>query len=257
NTLHTVVQALRDQDRILADYIDKLNLKLATGERPKTDKGEDLPIVIEATEQLDIDGIANEILLRVAEVNKDPSNISREFFFKPQARKAGVRRGDFITIGDYNLEAYWNSCVLATLNNYETFEIGLPRNVIAIDNNNVSHAVKVGAITEKERKFYVTDVGHRLFYCDSFWDTQPIFQEQLLKFNKQSTITRIPQFPYRYALKVLAKVGNISKFEFAYAMFIMKNIDERGVSEAYDRIKYLRDTYPRIESLSEANKEII
>src|SRR5699024_9135090 len=90
-----------------------------------------------------------------------------------------------------------------------------------------------------------------------FWDTQPIFQEQLLKFNKQSTITRIPQFPYRYALKVLAKVGNISKFEFAYAMFIMKNIDERGVSEAYDRIKYLRDTYPRIESLSEANKEII
>lgn len=257
STLHTVVQALRDQDRILADYIDKLNLKLATGERPRGEDDGDSPIIIEATEQLGIDDIAGKILLRVAEVNRDPANISREFIFEPKSRTSGVERGDFTTIGDYNLESYWKSCVIATLQKYESFDVGLPRTAIAIDHNNVSHAVKIGAIIEKERKFYVTDIGRKLFACSSFEEAAPIFEEQLLKFNKLAAITRFPHFPYRYALRVLAQVGKISKFEFAYALFIAKNIGVRGVSEACERISYLRDTYPRIESLSEANKEIV
>ncbi len=257
STLHTVVQALRDQDRILADYIDKLNLKLATGERPRGEDDGDSPIIIEATEQLGIDDIAGKILLRVAEVNRDPANISREFIFEPKSRTSGVERGDFTTIGDYNLESYWKSCVIATLQKYESFDVGLPRTAIAIDHNNVSHAVKIGAIIEKERKFYVTDIGRKLFACSSFEEAAPIFEEQLLKFNKLAAITRFPHFPYRYALRVLAQVGKISKFEFAYALFIAKDIGERGVSEACERISYLRDTYPCIESLSEANKEIV
>jgi superfamily II DNA or RNA helicase len=257
STLHTVVQALRDQDRILADYIDKLNLKLATGERPTREDDGDSPLIIEATEQLGIDDIAGKILLRVAEVNRDPANISREFIFEPKSRTAGVERGDFTTIGDYNLEAYWTSCVIATLNKYDSFDVGLPRTAIAIDHNNVSHAVKIGAIIEKERKFYVTDIGRRLYECSSFEEASPIFQEQLLKFYKLAAVTRFPHFPYRFALKVLSQVGKISKFEFAYAMFIAKDISDRGVSEACSRITYLRETYPRIESLSEANKEIV
>jgi superfamily II DNA or RNA helicase len=257
STLHTVVQALRDQDRILADYIDKLNLKLATGER--TNGGEDgvPPLIIEATEQLGIDDIAGKILLRVAEVNRDPANISREFIFEPRSRTSGVERGDFITVGDYNLDSYWKSCVIATLRKYDSFDVGLPRTALIIDHNNVSHAVKIGAIIEKERKFYVTEVGRMLFECSSFQEAGPIFQEQLLKFYKLAAVTRIPHFPYRFALKVLAKVSIISKFEFAYSMFIAKNLGDRGVSKACEIITYLRATYPRIETLNAANKEIV
>lgn len=257
STLHTVVQALRDQDRILADYIDKLNLKLATGERPSGGEDGDSPLVIEATEQLGIDDIAGKILLRIAEVNRDPANISREFIFEPRSRTSGVERGDFTTVGDYNLDSYWKSCVIATLQKYDSFDVGLPRKAIVIDHNNVSHAAKIGAIIEKERKFYVTEVGRKLFECSSFEEAAPIFQEQLLKFYKLAAVTRFPHFPYRFALKVLAQVGKISKFEFAYSMFIAKNLGERGVSEACEKIAYLRDTYPRIETLSEANKEIV
>lgn len=257
STLHTVIQALRDQDRILADYIDKLNLKLATGQKI-TDGGDgEAPIIIEATEQLGIDDIADKILLRVAEVNRDPANISREFIFEPKARTAGVERGHFTTIGDYSLESYLNSCVMPTLRKYDSFSIGLPRKSIAIDHNNVSHAVKIGAIIERERKFYVTEIGRKFFDCTSFEDAIPIFQEQLLKFYKLAPITRIPHFPYRFALKVLSQVKKISKFEFAYALFIAKDLGDRGVSEAVERISYLRETYPRIETLNEANKDIV
>jgi predicted helicase len=257
STLHSVVQALRDQDRILADYIDKLNLKLATGEKSKEGDTEDPPLVIEVTENLEIDDIAEKLLLRVAEVNRDPANISREFIFEPKARMSGVKRGDFTTIGDYTLESYWNSCVLATLQKYDSLDIGLPRADIVVDHNNVSHAVKIGALVEQGRKFYITDVGRKLFACSTFEDAAPIFQEQLLKFHKLATITRFPYFPYRYALKTLAQIKKVSKFEFGYSLFIAKDIGERGVNEACERIFYLRDTYPRIDSLSEANKELV
>lgn len=257
STLHTVVQALRDQDRILADYIDKLNLKLATGQKPTGGDDGESPLVIEATEQLGIDDIAGKILLRVAEVNRDPANISREFIFEPRSRTAGVERGGFTTIGDYNLDSYWKSCVMATLQKYDTFDVGLPRPAITIDHNNVSHAEKVGAIIKKENKFYVTEIGLMLFECDSFNEAAPIFREQLLKFSKRAPVTRFPHFPYRFALRVLAQVGTLSKLEFGYAMFIASDLGDRGVSEACERIAYLRATYPRLESLSEANKELV
>lgn len=258
STLHTVIQALRDQDRILADYIDKLNLKLATGARPTSDGGGgDVPLTIDATEQLGIDDFAGNILLRIAEVNRDPDNISREFIFEPGSRTAGVERGAFTTVGDYNLDSYWKSCVLATLQKYESFDSGLPRGSLIIDHNNVSHAVKIGAITQKNHDFFVTEVGRKLFACSVFEEAVPIFQEQLLKYYKLEAITHIPIFPYRFVLKVLAQVGYISKFEFAYSIYIAKKIGERGISEACGRIEYLRDTYPRIEALSEANKKIV
>ncbi|NLM75056.1 MAG: AlwI family type II restriction endonuclease [Clostridiaceae bacterium] len=257
STLHSVVQALRDQDRILADYIDKLNLKLATGKKVEDEGSEDVPLIIEVSEELNIDDIAEKILLRVAEVNRDPANISPEFKFEAEARASGVRRGNFTTIGDYTLPSYWCSCIQATLEKYETFEIGLPRAAIKVDNNNVSHAEKMGALIQRENKFYVTDVGRRLFDCSTFDEAIPILQEQLLKFHKRAIITHFPYFPYRYALKILSQVESLSKFEFAYSLFIAKDLGERGVTDACERIFYLRDTYPRIDSLSETNKKIV
>lgn len=253
STLHAVIQALRDQDRILADYIDKLNLRAAKG-KGKIVQDPDAPIIVELSEQLDLDEFSESLSLRIAEVNKDPSNIAKEFIVNKASRTSGTKR-TFRTVGDYNIDAYYNNLVLPTLEKYETFAKGLSRESITINHNNVSHCVKIGALIEKDLKFYVTDIGKAMFeYRDLYVD---IFKEQMLKYYELDAITRVPKFPYRMALRVIAELGYINKFEFVYSLYIGKHFGTRGEQEAIERVQYLRDTYPNIEKLNEANKRIV
>lgn len=253
STLHSVIQALRDQDRILADYIDKLNLRAAKG-KGHVSQDPDAPIIVELSEQLDLDEFSDSLSLRIAEVNKDPSNIAKEFIVSKASRTSGTKR-TFRTVGDYNIDAYYQNLVLPTLEKYETFAKGLSRESITINHNNVSHCVKIGALIEKDLKFFVTDVGKAMFeYRDLYVD---IFREQMLKYYELDTITRIPKFPYRMALRVIAELGYITKFEFVYSLYIGKHFGTRGEQEAVERVKYLRTTYPNIEILNEANKRIV
>lgn len=253
STLHSVIQALRDQDRILADYIDKLNLRAAKG-KGHVSQGPDAPIIVELSEQLDLDEFSDSLSLRIAEVNKDPSNIAKEFIVSKASRTSGTKR-TFRTVGDYNIDAYYQNLVLPTLEKYETFAKGLSRESITINHNNVSHCVKIGALIEKDLKFFVTDIGKAMFeYRDLYVD---IFREQMLKYYELDTITRIPKFPYRMALRVIAELGYITKFEFVYSLYIGKHFGTRGEQEAIERVRYLRATYPNIEILNEANKRIV
>lgn len=253
STLHSVIQALRDQDRILADYIDKLNLRAAKG-KGKVTHDPDAPIIVELSEQLDLDEFSENLSLRIAEVNKDPSNIAKEFIVNKASRTSGTKR-TFRTVGDYNVDAYYNNLVLPTLEKYETFAKGLSRESITINHNNVSHCVKIGALIEKDLKFYATDIGKAMFeYRDLYVD---IFKEQMLKYYELDAITRVPKFPYRMALRVIADLGYITKFEFVYSLYIGKHFGTRGEQDAIDRVRYLRETYPNIEILNEANKRIV
>lgn len=253
STLHSVIQALRDQDRILADYIDKLNLRAAKGSGHVT-QDPDAPIIVELSEQLDLNEFSDSLSLRIAEVNKDPSNIAKEFIVNKASRTSGTKR-TFRTVGDYNIDAYYENLVLPTLEKYDTFAKGLSREAITLNHNNVSHCVKIGALIEKDLKFFVTDVGKAMFeYRDLYVD---IFKEQMLKYSEPDTITRVPKFPYRMALRVIAELGYITKFEFVYSLYIGKHFGASGVQEAIERVKYLRATYPNIEILNEANKRIV
>lgn len=253
STLHSVIQALRDQDRILADYIDKLNLRAAKG-KGKGGTDPDAPIIVELSEQLNIDDFSESLSLRIAEVNKDPGNIAKEFIVTRASRTSGTKR-TFRTVGDYTVDAYYNNLVIPTLEKYDNFAIGLPRESITIDHNNVSHCVKIGALEERDLKFYVTDIGKAMFeYRDLYID---IFREQMLKYYELDAITRIPKFPYRMALRVIAKLGHITKFEFVYSLYIGRHFGTRGEEDAIERVQYLRDTYPNIDILNEANKRIV
>lgn len=130
----------------------------------------------------------------------------------------------------------------------------MPRKSITIDHNNVSHCVKIGALEERDLKFYVTDIGKAMFeYRDLYID---IFREQMLKYYELDAITRIPKFPYRMALRVIAKLGHITKFEFVYSLYIGRHFGTRG-EEAIERVQYLRDAYSNIDILNEANKRIV
>jgi hypothetical protein len=59
------------------------------------------------------------------------------------------------------------------------------------------------------------------------------------------------------ALRVIAELGYITKFEFVYSLYIGKHFGERGEREAVERVQYLRTTYPNIEILNETNKRIV
>lgn len=253
STLHSVIQALRDQDRILADYIDKLNLRVARG-KGKITRDSNAPIIVELSEQLELEEFSESLSLRIAEVNKDPSGIAKEFIINKASRTSGTKR-TFRTVGDYNIDAYYNNLVLPTLEKYETFAKGLSRESIAINNNNVSHCVKIGALINKDSKFYATDIGKAMFeYRDLYVD---IFKEQMLKYYELDTITRIPKFPYRMALRVIAELGYITRFEFVYSLYIGKYFGTRGEQDAIDKVRYLREAYPNIEILNESNKRIV
>lgn len=253
STLHSVIQALRDQDRILADYIDKLNLRAAKG-KGHNSQDPDAPIIVELSEQLDLDEFSDSLSLRIAEVNKDPSNIAKEFIVSKASRTSGTKR-TFRTVGDYTIDAYYTSLVLPTLEKYETFAKGLSRESITINHNNVSHCVKIGALIEKDVRFHATDMGKAMFeYRNRYVE---LFREQMLKYYELDTITRVPKFPYRMALRVLAYLKYITKFEFVYSLYIGKHFGTRGEQEAVERVEYLRETYPNIEILNEANKRIV
>lgn len=253
STLHSVIQALRDQDRILADFIDKLNLKAAKGKKRCSLEPDD-PIIVELSESLDLNDFTDSLSLRIAEVNKDPANIGKEFIVNKTSRTSGVKR-TFRTVGDYNIDAYYKNLVMPTLEKYSSFAVGLPRESITINHNNVSHCVKIGALIEKDLKFYVTDIGKAMFeYPDMY---QSLFKEQMLKYHERDAITRIPRFPYRMAFRVLAELGSISRFELAYSLYIIRRYGTQGEQESVERVNYLRRTYPNIEILNEANKRIV
>ena len=252
-TLHAVIQALRDQDRILADFIDKANLNAAKGHGGGNGGGGGDPAPLVISTPVDMSDFTDGLYLRIAEVNKDPGNIAPEFIVGTK-RTSGVTRM-FRTVGDYNIEAYYKNLVLPTLKKYPDLTTGLSRTDIAIDHNNVSHCVKIGALEERNKKFYITDIGKALIeYEDLYVD---IFKEQMLKYYEPDAITKVPRFPYRMAFRVFAEVGYLTQFELAYSLYIVRGIGEAGENEAIERVKFLRETYPNIEILNQTNKELV
>ncbi len=252
-TLHTVVQALRDQDRILADRIDRLNLRAAKG-KEKNAAEPDCPILIELSEELDLGSFSESLGLRIAEVNKDPGKIAKEFLVTRPSRTSGIRR-TFRTVGDYMVDTYYRNLVLPTLERYKNLSLGLPREAITLDHNNVSHCVKIGALEERDRRFYVTDVGRAMYEYRSLY--RDIFREQMLKYYELDAVTRLPKFPYRMALRVIAALGWITRFEFVCSLYIGRHAGAQGEEEAVERVRYLRDTYPNVEILSTSNKKVV
>lgn len=254
DTLHSIIQALRDQDRILADYINKLNLRIAKG--IEGDGGEEDTAPIINIKTMGIDDISSNVLLKIAEINKNSEHNANGFEFTKEIRKSGIVRGKFKTMGDYNLVAY-NKNVLKTMEKFENYEIGKSRIEIKINNNNVSHTERMGAIEVKSNKFYATPIGVMFLEANDFDLAKPILREQILKYFTRDPLTHVIYYPYRYALKIFKSIKTLNKFEFSYAFYISKNLDDRGVNFAIEVVNYLRETYPKIEFLSSYNKKIV
>ncbi len=255
DTLHNVIQAMRAQDAKLADIIDQINFSAATGSLGGAKGAISSKIIFMPYSKISINDFEESLTLRIAEVNKNPTNTSNTSIWNetaPKARKSEVKRV-FVSIGDYSLDAYFDSLVLPTLKKFTNSNLEMSGKELTINNNNVSHAVRMGVISKNDEKYKMTPLGILLLSNPGIFSS--IAKEQLLKyycFNEENSSIL---FPYRALLKIFLEYDYITRFEFFYCIYSLKSTDDDAIKEAIERIQYLRDTYPNIGILSEANKE--
>ena len=250
DTLHNVIQAMRDQDARLADTIDELNFAAARGQTRKSGHKIKQFVLTVSYSKINIEEFEDALHLRIAEVNKAPDQAKapKIVLTEVKARKSDFKR-KFVSIGDYTLDAIKNSIIIPTLDKFTDENAHLPMASVQINHNNVSHSERVGIIRkDKDGKYFLTNVGKTLYRNHSKIDS--VMQRQLLLYC-------IPQwiFPYRAMLKISSEFEEISRFEFMYGIYCLQSTDDGAIAEAIERIRYLRDTYPNISILNEENKK--
>lgn len=255
DTLHQVIQAMRSQDYSLADIIDEINFSAATGTLGKSSAGMSSKILVMPYSKMGINDFENSLTLRIAEVNKNPSDRNASGIWTestPKARKSKVKRV-FVSLGDYTLDAYLNNLVMPTLKKFTDTGAEMSGTDLKYSHNNVSHAVRMGVIIKNGKKYKMTPLGKLLLADQTIFPS--ISKEQLLKYfciNKENNAIL---FPYRALLKIFLAFDYITRFEFLYCIYSLQSTSNSAIQEAIDRIKYLRATYPNIDILSDANKE--
>lgn len=255
NTLHNVIQAMRSQDSSLADIIDQINLSAATGSIGGGENGIPSNIIVLPYSKIGIEDFENALTLRIAEVNKNPTDIKGPSIWTetaPKARKSKMKRM-FVSIGDYTLESYRDSLIMPTLNKFINPEAEIEGADLKINHNNVSHTARMGLIEKNGKKYKLTSLGKELLDDDSLY--QSIVKEQILKYSAVNKEDGSILFPYRTILKIFLEFEHVTRFEFLYCIYSLRNTSDASIQEAIDRIKYLRETYPNIDILSETNKE--
>ncbi len=254
STLHAVLQALRDQDNILADCIDQLNLNASKGKYSQGRSSSELPMLtITVPKNLAVDDFINGLELRIAEVNKNPTDLKRSYQIST-VRKSGVKR-TFRTMGDYTIESYYQKAVLPTLQKFTTPDTVMEKSAILIDHNNISHTIKLGAIAKtSDGDFIMTEVGKALLNQDNNYID--IFKKQMLRYCDFGNQEKIARFPYRIAFRLLRQLKHLTRFEFLLSLYVAQRFDRAGEQELIERVKTLRQNYPNIEIQNETNKRL-
>ena len=255
NTLHNVIQAMRSQDSALADIIDQINLSAATGTLGGSGNDSSSKIMFLPYSKIGIEDFENALTLRIAEVNKNPTDTNQPSIWTettPKARKSKMKRM-FVSIGDYNLDAYKDNLIMPTLNKFTSPEAVMAGADLKVNHNNVSHTTRMGLIEKNGKKYKMTVLGKELLSDDSLYIS--IAKEQLLKYYHVNKNDDSILFPYRTILKIFLEFEYITRFEFLYCIYPLRNTNDETIQDSIDRIKYLRETYPNIDILSETNKE--
>ncbi|MEG0962858.1 MAG: DEAD/DEAH box helicase family protein [Lachnospiraceae bacterium] len=255
DTLHNVIQAMRSQDSTLADIIDQINFSAATGSLGKGTNAMSSKVMFMPYSKMGINDFENSLTLRIAEVNKNPTDTNAPSIWTesaPKARKSDMKRV-FVSIGDYTLSAYIDSLVMPTLEKFTTIDAEMDGIDLKCNHNNVSHAVRMGVIEKSGKKYKMTPLGKALLSDKSLYSS--ISKEQLLKYYCINKEDGSILFPYRAMLKIFLEFDYVSRFEFLYCIYSLRDTSDASIIEAIERIKYLRQTYPNIDILSEANKE--
>ena len=258
-TLHSVIQALRDQDQTLAQIIDEVNYQIATGHggprKGRVNTNLQKKVLVLAPNKLKISDFESSLQFRIGELNKQGSNEPPKVIFTGAKgeRKSSIKRV-FTSMGDYNMDAYKASLVLPTLEKFTSLNDIKAGTDLKINNNNVSHTFRLGAIDKVDTKNYkLTAIGKLIKEDPSTFE--PIFQQQLLKYYIFSKETGEFLFPYRAWFQVMQQVKRIRKLDFIYGLYPLKDTNSTTIEKAINQIIYLQETYVDPEILSDDNKE--
>lgn len=253
--LFNLIQAMRDQDKALAEWIDSINLAAAKG-RIQGTKSIPGKIVINLPTEINTTEFEEALLLRIADVNKNPAGTIGV------GSKLGKneRKGDFTrifkTLCDYTPTKLEESLIAPTfaLISNDPDAIYSSKD-IRINNNNVSHCKRVGFLKEIEKnKYKLSQLG--LLYKEERIEFLDLLRNQFLLYREQHQEGVL--FPYRDAIKFMINVENVNYIQFLYSLFsIQFSHDKPDLEQAIKVAKEIAEAYPNILLTNEANKSEI
>lgn len=249
-TLLNLVQALRDQDERMADWIDRINLADVRGEGGG-EGGDEGPIVIDFPKEFDLSKFTSQIQVRIYEGVKGPQTSETQLAFR--VRRSGYRKV-FKALGDYSFSSYIDNLVSPTIEKFESTESEISPSELKIVNNNVSHTLRLGLIQKNAAgNFELTDLGKEYKLGQS--ESEEVFQNAMIDFNCKDEGDAL--YPYKAALQILARVDSINKVEFLYGIYSLQDSGPESIEDAVARIAKIREQYQNILRVNDANKTVV
>ncbi|MFT4803934.1 MAG: putative helicase [Psychroserpens sp.] len=263
-TIHNIIQALRDEDSRLADWVEGINLNHVAGKRVccpqlsggKTQSNEKVKIL---GYNLNLEAFSSQIALRIATINarSHSSQYEQLKVYGKNDRKASVK-AIFKAIASMGTDTFKTNLVEPTLEKLKELSVKVNDEVnskqITINNNNKSHCKRLGLLDEVSRgKYLVTQIAIDLI--DKKYSFEKLLQRQLLLYPIVGD--RGVLFPYAACLYVLHERGSLTFLEFVYALYSSQGSSRTELTISLQIIDYIRDNYPMIESLSQSNKKAV
>jgi superfamily II DNA or RNA helicase len=251
-----VIQALREQDEALAQIVDEWNLRVSRGGRP-TDGGGRLItwLTVESIGELNLSKLRETLELRIATVNARPGE--HLAFVRPLG--AGERASNVErlvrTMADYTPEKLEESLVSPTLARFTASDVVASADQLRIDNNNVSHARKLGVIRPLEGKAFTLTKAGRLLR-DGERSFEDVMRNQLLLYEDAREEAL---FPYRLVAQFIAERDAIRYWDFLFGIYNAEpaSPDDERIARAWDRVDSIERYYPALEVASPASKAVL
>jgi len=252
--LHNVVQAMRDQDEELAEWINELNLSVVRGRarhHERTSK-----IAVSLPEEVLIQDFEERISIRIGEFNGDPAGTTMGYGNLGKFQRKSTFKTVITPLGDYTIDLFEKSLVQPTLSKFTIPQDIMTRKNLEMNNNNISHTERLGLIRPVGGTLYqLTSLGQRLYGGElQFGD---VFKNQMLLYSKKEEGVDI--FPYRMLAEVLILVDHLNYVEFLYGPYLIRPSDDSAIeiAVAAQRIEWIRSNYPDHEKVSIVNHDAI
>ncbi len=255
--LFNLIQALRDQDEVLTEWIDSINLSAVTGKKhsPSRKSTKDLgKLIINLPKQLDFAAFSEALLLKIADVNRDPVGTTGIGSTLGKNERGGSYTRVFKTLCDYTPQMLEESLLSPTFALVKATTVAYPSSVLRINNNNISHCVRMGLLKELngKRSYGVTPLG--ALYKRGNISIIALMRNQMLKYC--DVINGNALYPYRLACQLLSRVRSLGFIEFVYGLYSIQftKDGDPDIDTAIAVTNTIRERYPNIHLTNEANK---
>lgn len=252
STMHSVIQALRDQDEMLADWIDQLNMGVVRGGGGGQVRGKGKIRAI-LSESIDVDQFYESIAARISQFNTRPTGSVHLGSTLGRHQRGSGQTRSFRTLCDYNAQKLKESLIDPTIGLFRNSSSIATRTELIINNNNVSHTERLGIISKEDNsRFILTQLGRQYKNGEVSFDS--LFRRQILLYSHITA--QGSMHPYRAACRVLMHVGTLNFIEFLYGIYTMQGgSEDDSVDQAIQIILLIRDCYPNIMLTSVGNQD--